>query len=573
MTNEEKAQQWLGSAEVPEELKTAIKNASKDQIDDMFYRELEFGTGGMRGVLGPGTNRMNVLTVRKVSVGFAMYLLKTYPERAKKDGVVISHDNRTDSRVFTLLVSQVLNDFGINTFIFDSLRPTPELSFSVRYLHAVGGIMITASHNPKEYNGYKVYDDTGCQLVPEQIQPYLDIVEGLGDPLTLTYKKDPVPGSQVTLDNKVDDAFMKKVHSVAINGQDKHVIKIVFTPQHGTSSVLGRRLFAELGYKTDEDFFPVLDQCTPDPLFSHTLTPNPEMKDAYNEAIEIAKAHEADLVLTTDPDADRVGLAFRDSKGEYELYTGNQTGALLINYVLGERAKRKELKPNSVLCDTIVTSTLGEKIAKHYGCGVRSFLTGFKYIGAAMNRADTTHEFTFEFGYEESYGYIFADFCRDKDSLESLLMIAEMVNHYKLEGKTLDQKLDELYQQYGYHICKLFNIYFPGEEGLHDMQKIMTELRDHPFKELSGIKVVSYEDYLKQVKHEGGKTVPLTGFPVSDVLRFFLEDGSWLAIRPSGTEPKCKFYYEAVDKVKEKAEGKPDAFHKDILHLIGLDKK
>jgi phosphoglucomutase len=570
MTSLEKSRLWFESPAVSEDLKEQIKTASKEEIEDMFYRDLEFGTGGMRGILGPGSNRMNVFTIKKVTVGFAEYIIKTYGEEGKKKGVVISHDNRTNSRLFVLTASKVLNDFGINTFIFDSLRPTPELSFAVRYVKAAGGIMVTASHNPKEYNGYKVYDDTGCQLVPEQIQPLLDLIAGLGDELTLAYKADPNPGNQTLLSNEIDDAFMAKVHSVAINKDDKKIIKVVFTPQHGTSSVLGRRLFKELGY----EFYPVLDQCTPDPLFSKTLSPNPEMKEAYVEAIEIAKAHKADLILTTDPDADRVGMGFLDSKGEYELYTGNQTGALLIDYVLGERAKRGLLTDKSVLCDTIVTSTLGEKIAAHYGCQVRSFLTGFKYIGAAMNKADQTGEFKFEFGYEESYGYIFAPFCRDKDSLESLLMISEMTNHYLLtEGKRLDQKLDELYQKYGYHICKLFNIYFPGEAGLKDMQNIMAQLRNHPFTALSGVKVIRYEDYLRKEIHEKGKVLPLQGFPESDVLRFFLEDGSWLAIRPSGTEPKCKFYYEAVDQVKEKAQNKPDMFHADILHLLGLDKK
>jgi phosphoglucomutase len=571
MTNQEKAQRWLAAPDslVNEELKDQIRKATKDEIEDMFYRDLEFGTGGMRGILGPGSNRMNLLTVRKVTVAFAKFVLQKYGQAAKKMGVVLSHDNRTNSRAFVLEASQVLNDFGIDSFIFDSLRPTPELSFAVRYQKAAGGIMITASHNPKEYNGYKVYDDTGCQLVPDEIEPLLAIVASLGDELDLKYVKDPIPGTQVTLTSVVDEAFMAKVHSVAINKDDKKIIKIVFTPQHGTSSVLGRRLFAELGYT----FYPVLDQCTPDPLFSCTKSPNPEMKEAYEEAIMLAKEKKADLILTTDPDADRVGMGFLDSKGEYELYTGNQTGALLMDYVLGERAKRGLLTKKSVMCDTIVTSTLGEKIAKHYGCQVRSFLTGFKYIGEAMNKSDQTGEFQFEFGYEESYGYIFAPFCRDKDSLESLLMISEMANHYLLQGKRLDQKLDELYKEYGYHIDKVFNIFFPGEQGLIEMKKIMTELREHPFSQLNGVKVVSYEDYLKQVKYEGGKALPMKGLPVSDVLRFFLADGSWLAVRPSGTEPKCKFYYEAVDADKDVAMGKPDAFHHDILHILGLDKK
>ena len=567
MDYKKKVEAWLASDEVSKELKSEIRAASDKEQYDMFYTELAFGTGGMRGVLGPGSNRMNIFTIKKVTVGFAKFIIKTYGEEGKKKGVVISHDNRHFSREFTLEASKVLNDFGINTFIFDALRPTPELSYAVRYLGAAGGIMITASHNPKEYNGYKVYDHTGCQLVPDQIQPLLDIIDTLGDELTLTYKPVADLGKQVTLGKEVDDAFLKKVHSVSINKDDKKVIKVVFTPQHGTSSVLGRRLLEELGY----EFYPVLEQCTPDPDFSNTKSPNPEMPEAYEKALELAKAKKADLIVTTDPDADRVGIAFLDSKGEYQLYTGNQTGALLIDYVLGERAKRGLLKPNSVLCDTIVTSTLGEKIAAHYGCSSRSFLTGFKYIGEAMNKADTTHEFTFEFGYEESYGYIFAPFCRDKDSLESLLVIAEMTNHYLLkENKRLDQKLEELYLQYGYHINKLYNMYFKGAEGAQTMKKILNDLRTKPFTSLAGVKVCKYEDYLKKEVHIGDKIEPLIGFPESDVLRFFLEDGSWLAVRPSGTEPKCKFYYEAVDSFREKAENKPDNFHKDLLKYIGL---
>lgn len=567
MDTKQKVAKWLESPKVPAYLKDELKAASPDLQSDMFFKDVEFGTGGMRGLLGPGSNRMNIFTVRKVTVGFAKYLLQTYKD-AKTRGVVISSDNRHHSRDFVLESSKVLNDFGIKTYIFDSLRPTPTLSFATRYCKAVGGIMITASHNPKEYNGYKVYDDTGCQLVPEKIQPLLDIIATLGDELDLSYDVASTRGKEIVLDKDVDDAFMEKVHSVAINKDDKKVIKIVFTPQHGTSSVLGRRLFKELGY----EFYPVLEQCDPDPDFSNTLSPNPEKKEAYAKAIELAKKVNADLILTTDPDADRCGLGFLNTKGEYELFTGNQTGALLIDYVLSNRAKRGLLKPNSVICDTIVTSTLGEKIAKHYGVDTLSFLTGFKYIGAAIDKAERTNEFTFEFGYEESYGYIFDTFCRDKDSLESLLMIAEMTNHYALQGIKLDQALDNLYKEYGYHINKLYDIYFQGAKGLQDMANIMNKLRTDDLKEIAGVKVIKSEDYQLQTRKGNGKVEKLVGFPVSNVLKYYLEDGSWLAVRPSGTEPKCKFYYEAVDKVKENAVSKPDAFHSYILTLVGLKK-
>ena len=567
MTIEQNVEKWLASSLVPEYLKEELRNASAEQRNDFFYKDVEFGTGGMRGLLGPGHNRMNIFTVRKVTVGFAKYLLQTYKD-AKSRGVVISCDNRHHSRDFVLVSSQVLNDFGIKTYIFDSLRPTPLLSFATRYKNAVGGIMITASHNPKEYNGYKVYDDTGCQLIPEQIQPLLDIIANLGDELDLTYEVSPSRGEQIVLTNEVDDAFMEKVHSVAINKDDKKVTKIVFTPQCGTSSVLGRRLFKELGY----EFYPVLSQCDPDPDFSTTKSPNPEKKEAYEEAIKLAKQVKADLILTTDPDADRCGLGFLNSKGEYELFTGNQTGALLIDYVLSNRKRHNLLKPNSIICDTIVTSTLGEKIAQNYGVGYKSFLTGFKYIGHAIFEAESTKAFTFEFGYEESYGYIFDTFCRDKDSLESLLMIAEMTNHYLLQGIRLDQALDNLYKQYGYHINKLFDIYFEGEKGLQEMANIMNKLRNDDLAEINGVKVTKIEDYQLKLVKENGKLTKLEGFPVSNVLKYYLEDGSWLAIRPSGTEPKCKFYYEAVDKDETIAKSKPDNFHNYILNLLGLKK-
>jgi len=566
ITIKDRAEKWLSSKKVDESLKEEIKKADSAELNDMFYKELEFGTGGMRGILGPGCNRMNIFTVRKVTLAFAEFLLKAHGKKAMKKGVILSHDNRYNSRLFVLEISKQLNELGFNTFIFDSLRPTPELSFGVRYLKCIAGAMITASHNPKEYNGYKIYDETGCQFVPDKIQPMLDIISNLGDELDLTWKAVENPGAQTVLDDELDDAFMAAVHSVAINPDDKKITKVIFTPQHGAASVLGRRLFKELGY----DMTPVLKQCDPDPAFSNTITPNPELKEAYVAAIELAKEKNADLVLTTDPDADRVGLGYKDRTGEYVLLTGNETGALLIDYVLGQRKEKGLLSINPLLCDTIVTSKLGREIAAHYGVKTKSFLTGFKFIGEAMNKYEKSKEYKVEFGYEESYGYIFKDFVRDKDSLQALLMISEMTNHYLLQGKNLGEKLDELYQQYGYHMCMLKNIYFEGETGLENMKKILDELRTNPIKELDGVKVLSHEDYLLQIKSENGEEKPLNGFPKSNVLRFFLEDGSWLAVRPSGTEPKCKFYYEAIGPNKSIAVEKLEKFHKAILSKIKI---
>ena len=570
MTSLEKSKLWLENPNVPEDLKEEIRNASEDQIEDMFYRTLEFGTGGLRGILGAGSNRMNIFTVRKATLGFGLYIIKTFGDEGKRRGVVLSHDNRHNSRLFVEDSSKLLNDLGINTYIFDELRPTPELSFAVREMHACAGIMVTASHNPKEYNGYKVYDEEGCQLIPSKADILLDIINNLGDELNLQYERAEVKGKEVVLDSSIDDKFIENVKSIALNKDEKKVIKIVFTPQHGTSSKIGQRLLKELGY----EMYPVVEQCTNDPDFSETLSPNPENKEAYVKAIELAKKVNADLILTTDPDADRVGVGFLNSKGEYELHCGNQTGALLIDYVLSQRKKLGLLGEHGVICDTIVTSLLGEKIARNYGVESRSFLTGFKFIGDAIYNME--HEnprvHTFEFGYEESYGYLIKAFARDKDSLQALLMISEMTNHYALEGKTLDVVLDDLYKKYGYHITKLFNIYFPGQSGLQDMNNIMSYLRDNHFEEVAGVKVVACEDYKLQKRYEGDKELALDHLPKSNVLKYYLEDGSWFAIRPSGTEPKCKFYYEAVDSVKENAASKPDMFQAYVLKTLKLDK-
>lgn len=570
MTSLEKSKLWLENPNVPEDLKEEIRNASEDQIEDMFYRTLEFGTGGLRGILGAGSNRMNIFTVRKATLGFGLYIIKTFGDEGKRRGVVLSHDNRHNSRLFVEDSSKLLNDLGINTYIFDELRPTPELSFAVREMHACAGIMVTASHNPKEYNGYKVYDEEGCQLIPSKADILLDIINNLGDELNLQYERAEVKGKEVVLDPSIDDKFIENVKSIALNKDEKKVIKIVFTPQHGTSSKIGQRLLKELGY----EMYPVVEQCTNDPDFSETLSPNPENKEAYVKAIELAKKVNADLILTTDPDADRVGVGFLNSKGEYELHCGNQTGALLIDYVLSQRKKLGLLGEHGVICDTIVTSLLGEKIARNYGVESRSFLTGFKFIGDAIYNME--HEnprvHTFEFGYEESYGYLIKAFARDKDSLQALLMISEMTNHYALEGKTLDVVLDDLYKKYGYHITKLFNIYFPGQSGLQDMNNIMSYLRDNHFEEVAGVKVVACEDYKLQKRYEGDKELALDHLPKSNVLKYYLEDGSWFAIRPSGTEPKCKFYYEAVDSVKENAASKPDMFQAYVLKTLKLDK-
>ena len=372
---------WLNSSRVDEATKEVLRKMNQQEIDDAFFKDVEFGTAGMRGVLGPGTNRLNNFTVRKATVAFGKYLLELFPN-AKEMGVVISHDNRHMSREFTLLSASVLNDLGIKTYIFDSLRPTPELSFTVRYLKACGGIMITASHNPKQYNGYKVYDETGCQLVPDKIARLLEIIASLPNELDVEYEVEQVKGENVLLDKSVDDEYVKLVEKIAINNDlDKSNFKVVFTPNHGTSYVNSMRIFSDLGYK----IYPVLSQIDPDPDFSGTLSPNPEDPRSFIEPIKLAKEIDADLIVMTDPDGDRVGLGYKASDGSYQTLTGNQSAALLMDYIFDQKKQRGQLSKNGVMYNTIVTSSIGEQIASYYGVKTEQFLTGFKFIG---NRID-----------------------------------------------------------------------------------------------------------------------------------------------------------------------------------------
>ena len=543
---EQNYQRWLNSPKVDESIKAELRKMNQAQIDDAFFKDVEFGTAGMRGVLGPGTNRLNSFTVTKATVGFAQYLLELFP-KAKEMGVVISHDNRHQSREFTLLSAKVLNDFGIKAYIFDALRPTPELSFAVRYLKACGGIMITASHNPKEYNGYKVYDETGCQLVPEKISRLLELIAALPNELDVEYKKADVLGKAVMLDNKVDDEYVRLCESIAINKDlDKSNFKIVFTPNHGTSYVPSMRIFKDLGY----DIVPVLSQCNPDPDFSGTLSPNPEDPRSYIEGLKLAKEVGAKLLVMTDPDGDRVGLGYLASDGTYQTFTGNQSAAILLDYILSERKKKGLLSDNGVMYNTIVTSSLGKEVASYYGVKTEQFLTGFKFIG---NRIDHYEKLGngphFEFGYEESYGCLVAPFARDKDGCQAILLYCEMALYYDRLGKPLDVVWDELQQRFGYHLDIAYSIEFKGSTGQQAMDSLMDGLHKAPLKELSGVKVVRVEDYLKQESYEAGK-VEKINLPKSNVVKLFFENGNTITVRPSGTEPKVKFYIGMKSKTK-----------------------
>jgi len=559
-------QRWMKSALVSKEDKEILSKMSKEQIDDAFFKDVEFGTAGMRGVLGPGTNRLNYFTVKKATVGFAVYLLEKYPN-VKKNGVVISHDNRYFSRDFTLQSAKTLSEFGIKVYIFDSLRPTPELSFAVRYLGCDGGIMITASHNPKEYNGYKVYDETGCQLVPDKIERLVEIIGELPNELDVTYVPVAKVGEIITLGKDVDDEYVRLVEKIQVNPDlDKSKFKIVFTPNHGTSYVNAMRIFKDCGYNV----VPVLSQIEPDPAFSGTLSPNPEDARSFIEPIKVAQDVDADLIVMTDPDGDRVGLGYKDKNGKYQTLTGNQSAPMLMEYMFSQKKERGLLSEDGVMYNTVVTSSLGEQVASYWGIKTESFLTGFKYIG---NRIDYYEKLgngpKFEFGYEESYGCLIEPFARDKDGCQAILLYSEMALYYFNQGKTLDVVLDELGEKYGYHADPVFNMMFEGSVGSKKMAALMEELHKNPLSELNGIKVSKIEDYELRVSKVNGKETPIT-LPQSNLVKLFFEDGSTIAVRPSGTEPKVKFYVGAIDKNDDKAKAKANLLLESLKTKLGL---
>ena len=550
-------QRWLNSPKVDEATKEQLRNMSQNQIDDAFFKDVEFGTAGMRGVLGPGTNRLNDFTVTKATVAFAKYLLELFKD-AKEMGVVISHDNRHQSREFTLLSAKVLNDFGIKAYIFDALRPTPELSFAVRHMEACAGIMITASHNPKEYNGYKVYDETGCQLVPDKIKRLLEIIASLPNELEVDYEVEEKRGETIVLDSSVDDEYARLCESIAINKDlDKSNFKIVFTPNHGTSYVPSMRIFKDLGY----EIIPVLSQCDPDPDFSGTLSPNPEDPRSYIEGLKLAKEVGAKLLVMTDPDGDRVGLGYLASDGSYQTCTGNQSAAILLDYILSERKKKGLLSDNGVMYNTIVTSSLGKEVASYYGVKTEQFLTGFKFIGNRIDYYEKHGGPHFEFGYEESYGCLIAPFARDKDGCQAILLYCEMALYYDRLGKPLDVVWDELQKRFGYHLDIAYSIEFKGSAGQQAMDNLMDNLHTSPLKELNGSEVIRVEDYEKQLAFEVNKEEKIT-LPKSNVVKLFFDNGNTITVRPSGTEPKVKFYFGI------KSQNKVDKAYADKLYEL-----
>ena len=532
-------ERWLNHPNLDPSYKEVLEHMTEKEKNDAFYTTIEFGTAGMRGLLGPGTNRINLHTIRKANEGFAAYI-EAQGEEAKQRGVAIGYDNRHMSPEFAMDSARVLAKHGIRSYVFESLRPTPELSFAVRYFHCFGGIMVTASHNPKEYNGYKLYDEKGCQLVPALAQQVIDRVNAVQDELAITADVSAEEEKLITVIGKeVDEEYYKNVLSIQLNPDvDKDLIKIIFTPEHGTANIPVKEVYTRAGYH----FVAVEEQCTPDPDFSNTPTPNPEEPGSYELALEYAKREDADIILVCDPDADRMGVGVKH-EGEYKLLTGNQSGSVLIEYILSQLSEKGQMPPHPVMFNTVVTSDLGEKIANKYSVECEKTLTGFKFIGEKVAKYEVSGEKNYVFGYEESYGSLIKPFVRDKDAPQACLMLAEAACYYKAQGKTLVDVLYALYEELGYYEESQTSLKLEGQEGAMRIKQILSDLRASDVTEIAGEAVVRFEDYKECIIKEKDAVRELTGFTKSDVLKYYLADGSWIAIRPSGTEPKCKFYY------------------------------
>lgn len=557
-------EKWLHHPNLDPSYKEVLANMSEKEKNDAFYTTIEFGTAGMRGLLGPGTNRINLHTIRKANAGFAQYIC-AHGEEAKKRGIAIGYDNRHMSYEFAMDSAKMLATFGITSYVFESLRPTPELSFAVRYFHCFGGIMVTASHNPKEYNGYKLYDKKGCQLVPHLAEQVIERVNAVEDELALCANPTAEQEQLIhVIGKEVDEAYYEKVLGIQLNPQiAKDDVKIIFTPEHGTANIPVKEVYTRAGYH----FVAVEEQCIPDPDFSNTPTPNPEEAGAYELALEYAKREAADIILVCDPDADRMGVGVKHH-GEYKLLTGNQSGAVLIEYIFSQLKAKNQMPPNPVMFNTVVTSDLGEKIADKYGVATEKTLTGFKFIGEKVAKYEATNEKQYVFGYEESYGSLIQPFVRDKDAPQACLMLAEAACYYKAQGKTLVDVLYDLYAELGYYEESQKSLTLAGQEGAQRIQEILATLRKTQLQDLGGSAVVRFEDYKECRVVENGKEFELTGFTKSDVLKYYLADGSWIAIRPSGTEPKCKFYYCIKGSSLEDAHEKTLSYQQAIDDLI-----
>ena len=573
MDYKEVYEQWLSNPYFDEATKEELKNIAEDdnEIKERFYMDLEFGTAGLRGIIGAGTNRMNIYVVRRATQGLANYIAKV---DKKSQGVAIAYDSRHMSPEFAEEAALCLAANGIKAYIFESLRPTPELSFAVRHLGCVAGINVTASHNPPEYNGYKVYWEDGAQITPPHDSGIMGEVKSISDwntVKTIDKAEAEKAGLFQVIGKEVDDAYMAELkkqvlHMDAIKAEGKN-LKVVYTPLHGTGNIPARRILKELGF---ENVYVVKEQELPDGDFPTVSYPNPEAAEAFELGLKLAKEVDADLVLATDPDADRLGVRVKDKNGEYHDLTGNMSGCLLANYEISQKkAINGSLPEDGALIKTIVTTNLADAIAKVYGVKLIEVLTGFKFIGQQILGFEQSGKGSYLFGFEESYGCLIGTYARDKDAIVATMALCEAAAYYKTQGKTLWDAMIEMYEQFGYYKDAIQSVTMKGIEGLQKIQEIMNSLRQNPPAEFAGHKVVAVRDYKADtITDVATGAVKPTGLPNSNVLYYELTDDAWVCVRPSGTEPKVKFYYGVKGTSLADADEKSDIMGKAVLDMV-----
>ncbi|EHL0041582.1 phospho-sugar mutase [Enterococcus faecalis] len=572
MSWEQVYQQWLNEENIPENLKNELKdlNTDPEKCEDAFYAPLEFGTAGMRGILGAGINRMNIFTVRQATEGLARFMDTQNPE-TKRRGVAIAYDSRHMSPEFAMEAAKTLAKHDIPSFVFESLRPTPELSFAVRYFKAFAGIMITASHNPAAYNGYKVYGEDGGQMPPADADALTKYVRSIENPLKIDVLSDEEVAHSGLINivgEEVDNAYLKEIKTVTINqeliNEMGKELKLVYTPLHGTGKMLGEKALKQAGF---EKFVLVPEQAVADPDFTTVKSPNPEEHSAFEYAIRLGEKEGADLLIATDPDADRLGAAVRMPNGDYQVLTGNQLGSIMIHYILEAHQQASTLPQNAAVLKSIVSSELATAIAEKYNTKMFNVLTGFKFIAEKIQQYEEDHSQTFMFGFEESYGYLVKPFVRDKDAIQALVLLAEVAAFYKKQGKTLYDGLQDIFEEFGYFEEKTISVTMSGIEGSGKIKALMAKCREQAPTEFAGIQVAQTEDFKELTRtFADGQTEQLQT-PPSDVLKYHLEDGSWIAIRPSGTEPKIKFYLATKATSSSEASEKIAAFEAVVNEL------
>ena len=572
MTYQESYQTWLDFADLPDYLREELVAMDEKTKEDAFYTNLEFGTAGMRGYIGAGTNRINVFVVRQATEGLAK-LVESKGEEAKKRGVAIAYDSRHFSPEFAFESAQVLAAHGIKSYVFESLRPTPELSFAVRHYNAIAGIMVTASHNPKEFNGYKVYGEDGGQMPPADAAALTDYIRAIENPFAVELadlKASKENGLITVLGEETDVKYLEELKDLSINpeliaayGKD---MKIVYTPLHGTGEMLARRALAQAGFESVQV---VEAQATPDPDFSTVASPNPESQAAFALAEELGREVDADVLLATDPDADRVGVEVRQADGSYWNLSGNQIGAIIAKYILEANKQAGTLPANAALAKSIVSTELVTKIAESYGATMFNVLTGFKFIAEKIQEFEEKHNYTYMFGFEESFGYLIKPFVRDKDAIQAVLIVAEIAAYYRSRGMTLADGIDEIFKEYGYFAEKTISVTLSGKDGAEQIKAIMAKFRDNSPEQFNATDIAVFEDFALQTKTDKDGNVEKLTTPPSDVLKYTLADDSWFAVRPSGTEPKIKFYIATVGETLAEAEEKIANIEKEINVFVG----